>query len=350
MQQNSAVSEVIGAILLISLVVLAVAIVGVGFLSQPPPVQTQDLNVIAGYNETSKVLYLQHDGGDLMTPGEYYILIDGGSPIYRGEWGIGGSLTFSDVLEEPERIQIISTRGGQQNLIREVRVGQVTGGVAPVGPGPQQPVNGNGNGGDCDPDFVVENFTERLTTGSVYFTRLERGNAAYLHGFINFTVSSPGSYLDYGSGQSPLTEGSQVSIFVAPPNPRRNPEIRLLSLGGKGWSMMLIGTGNDVGEIRVNDNLEGTILRDSWITSFTEFESSFTIYIDDNKAQPTRLIIENTTWVDANNSDTFELINIRPAEPEFLMLHYPQANGDPILFIGHADMVKQGGGQIYPQL
>lgn len=349
--QNDAVSEVIGSVLLISLVVLAVVIVGVGILSQPPPVKIQELNVIAGNNTTT--LFLFHDGGDAMMPGEYFLQIDDDRIYPDTPWRIGDTLDIP-ITMMPERIQIISMRGGQETLIRTVDTGEVTGGGQPITPGPIAPVP---NGTVCSEEqliiYLEENYinyyTEKLESDSIYFTRLEKGNKAYVFGFINFTIDASGSYLFIGNSQISLTEGSEISIYVAPPNPERNPEIRLFSVGGKGWSMMLTGTGNDVGQIRVNGNQVGTTLTDSWITSFTDFESSFTIHIEDNAGpQPTRLITENTTVVDGNNQDTFELINIRPAEPELLMLNFPRSDGSPIFFIGQMDSITRNGISIYP--
>lgn len=349
--QNDAVSEVIGSILLISLVVLAVVIVGVGILSQPPPIKIQELNVIAGNNTTT--LFLFHDGGDVMMPGEYFLQIDNNRIYPDIPWRIGDTLDIP-ITMMPERIQIISMRGGQETLIRTVDTGEVTGGGRPITPGPIPPAP---NGTTCSEEqlitYLEENYvnyySEKLNSDSIYFTRLEKGNKAYVYGYINFTINSSGSYLFVEGNQINLNIGSQISIYVAPPNPERNPEIRFFSVGGKGWSMMLTGTGTDVGQIRVNGNQVGTTLTDSWITSFNDFESSFVVHIQDNAGpEPTRLIIENATVVDGNNQDRFDLFNIRPAEPELLMFHYPRAVGAPIFFIGQMDSLSQNDVSIYP--
>ncbi|GAA5262146.1 type IV pilin N-terminal domain-containing protein [Methanocalculus sp. MC3] len=341
-RQYEAVSEVIGSILLISLVVLAVAIIGVGFLSQPPPVQTQDLNVIAGYNETSKVLYLQHDGGDLMAPGEYYILIDGGSPIYRGEWGIGGSLTFSDVLEEPERIQIISTRGGQQNLIREISIGQVTGGGVPITPGPAPISPEPPQPGGCDPQFVVDNFTERLQSDAIYFNRMSLGGQSSLGGFVNLTINSTGSYILTTTDplkQVDLNFGDTLSIEFGK---KSQPSADLFSVGSKGWTIEGYGT-----KIYRNGvELTGDLI-DSWITSFKDYESSLTFTSKGNNLGHTRLIIKNHTIIDSTNSTTITLTNVKPAEPTLLVLKYPKQSNDKISFVGQADQVEVGNTVIY---
>ncbi|MDO8840877.1 PKD domain-containing protein [Methanocalculus sp.] len=135
MPGTDGVSEVIGSIMLISLVVLAVVIVGVGILSQPPPVQTQYLDAIPGIK--SDTLYLYHNGGDALYPGDFFVRVDGidyssdSLSIQGGDWPWEiGELLKVDGLTTATfgRIQIISTIGGQQSII--VDIGDV--GMTPV--------------------------------------------------------------------------------------------------------------------------------------------------------------------------------------------------------------------------
>ncbi|RQD80950.1 MAG: type IV pilin, partial [Methanocalculus sp. MSAO_Arc1] len=128
MPGTDAVSEVIGSIMLISLVVLAVAIVGVGILSQPPPVQTQYLDAIPGLSET-KGLFLYHSGGDALFPGDFFVRVDGVDyfqdklSIYEESWPweIGKLLNVDgSQISEYSQIQIISTTGGQRAILVDI--------------------------------------------------------------------------------------------------------------------------------------------------------------------------------------------------------------------------------------
>jgi hypothetical protein len=360
-RQYEAVSEVIGSILLISLVVLAVAIVGAGFLSQPPPVQTQDLNVLAGYDENNETLYLQHDGGDLMLPGEYFIRIDGGPPIYRGEWGIGGSLTFPEVFEEPQRIQIISTRGGQQNLIREISIGQVTGGGAPIRPGPA-PIPGPG--GQCTQEELenylnityISKFSEELNNDAIYFIRdsLEVQSQNKLSGFVNYTVTSLNSYFivardnDKNQRRVSLSVDDRVAIHFNHDDDNQ-ASADIFSVGNKGWSF-----GGKQTRVYINDVIVKTLtgnheqyVKDSYILSFTDYQSSLTFQAGENNEFYTRLIIKNQTIVDDWDTSSYTFINVKPAEPTLLVLHLPSNQNDQVKFIGQADIVQRDGVTIY---
>lgn len=61
---DHAVSELIGAILLVALVITAMAIVAVLILSNPPPEEVPQLNVLASRNEASMQFFIYHNGGD----------------------------------------------------------------------------------------------------------------------------------------------------------------------------------------------------------------------------------------------------------------------------------------------
>ncbi len=143
MQCTDGVSEVIGSIMLISLVVLAVAIVGVGILSQPPPVQTQYLDVIPGIS--GNTLFLYHNGGDALNPADFFVRVDGedyySDRLFIQEsnwpWSIGEMLKVERLIVDDTsgRIQIISTTGGQQSIIVDLGEGVIT----PVPPPPAPP-------------------------------------------------------------------------------------------------------------------------------------------------------------------------------------------------------------------
>lgn len=358
MNTNDGISEVVGSILLVSLVVLAVAIIGVGFLSQPPPVQVQELNVIAG-NDTN-TLYLYHDGGDPMLPGEFKILLDGievryETPEISGAWSIGERINIP-ITQRPERIQIISTRGGQENLIRQISVGQVTGGGVPVTPGPA-PTPGPGGGCTQEQldeyaqeyleDNYVEYFSEKLDEDAVYFTRVVLGGQSSMSGFVNLTINSTGSYIvtDANNGLIPAGEpidlnfGDTLSVKFGTGS---NPSADLFSVGSKGWSIG--GYRTDI--YRNGVKLNGDLI-DSWITAFKDYESSLTFTSRGNNLGHTRLIIKNQTIIDEANSQTITLTNVKPAEPTLLVLKYPRQSNDKIIFVGQADQVEVGNTVIF---
>ncbi|KQC07145.1 MAG: hypothetical protein APR55_01040 [Methanolinea sp. SDB] len=134
MLNEKGVSEVIGAILLVSLVILGAMIVAVLFLSQPPPQEIPQVNAIAGNNTTH--IFLLHDGGDPLMSLETLIRIDGrADPVpagdiellredgtveesswLSGEWSVGKTLRIRDD-QTPQSVTLVYSGGSSQSLL-----------------------------------------------------------------------------------------------------------------------------------------------------------------------------------------------------------------------------------------
>jgi hypothetical protein len=69
------VSEVIGSVLLLSMVVLGVSIIAVFLFSQPLPKNVPSLNAII-WNDSQNI-YLRHDGGDIIYNDSVVIYVNG---------------------------------------------------------------------------------------------------------------------------------------------------------------------------------------------------------------------------------------------------------------------------------
>lgn len=166
---EEAVSEVIGAVLLVSLAVLGVAIVAVALFSQPPPSEVPHVSVVAGNNTTTFVLF--HEGGDTLAAGNYRIYVDNGSGLVdrtdefalAGDdiWSIGENLTYTGG-GTPERvvISVVDSGGGETVIAEPYGFGAATGGAyADVGGSGTLPVvtvtPGTGGGNETSPVFIV---------------------------------------------------------------------------------------------------------------------------------------------------------------------------------------------------
>ena len=175
MVDENGVSEIIGAILLVSLVILGAMIVAVLFLSQPPPQEIPQVNAIAGNNTTH--IFLLHDGGDPLTPLETVIRIDGrADPVpagdiellredgtveesswLSGEWSVGKTLRIKDD-QPPQSVSLIYSGGSSQALLlTSTFVETASGG----GGGPEPPefwtiIASAGTGGSISPSGSVQ--------------------------------------------------------------------------------------------------------------------------------------------------------------------------------------------------
>jgi FlaG/FlaF family flagellin (archaellin) len=120
------VSEVIGSIMLISIVVAAVSIIGVFFFSQPPPEKIPSLNAII-WNDSQKI-YIRHDGGDPLSYGEIQIYVNGTDQTSRFNmstapnlpWttlSIGNALVYSKGSSPVTTVQVVYTGSGSSAII-----------------------------------------------------------------------------------------------------------------------------------------------------------------------------------------------------------------------------------------
>lgn len=96
-RQDDAVSEIIGTILLISIVVIAASVIAVAVFSQPQPQKIPSLSAVI--SNQSQIVYIKHNGGDALPNGTFKVLVDGidvtSSVIIPTTWSIGEMLTYS---------------------------------------------------------------------------------------------------------------------------------------------------------------------------------------------------------------------------------------------------------------
>lgn len=124
-----AVSELVAAILLISLVIIGVAMVAAVFFSQSGPVAVPQVQTLAGINPSEGTFYLYNNGGDSLKTGTYTVLVDSGSgyedktsdfTLSSGGdvWSVGTALVYDyGSGNPPERVNIVYTGEGIETLI-----------------------------------------------------------------------------------------------------------------------------------------------------------------------------------------------------------------------------------------
>ena len=124
---HTAVSEIIGSLMVISIVVVAVSIIGVVLWSQPPPQKIPSLNAVIT-SQNCRIL-VKHDGGDNLDRQTFQIYVDGvnqtanfvkmGAPSSWMTWWIGETLIFdpSSCGKFPGRVDIIYNDGTVSSVI-----------------------------------------------------------------------------------------------------------------------------------------------------------------------------------------------------------------------------------------
>ena len=120
-ENETGVSEVVGAIILMSVLAMAIGVVGVGFLSQSPSQKIPAISV--DITAMNNILYIRHDGGDSLSKGEFNITLDGvdktnsfnflDGPASGSTWTTGKTLYYIIPSGEnvPASVQIIYNSG-----------------------------------------------------------------------------------------------------------------------------------------------------------------------------------------------------------------------------------------------
>jgi hypothetical protein len=109
------VSEVIGTLILIGVVVAGMTLVAILLLSQPLPTKVPVLDAII--SNQSRNIYIYHKGGDPLFRGQYQILVDGGDQTGNftnsGDepWSVGETLS-NTTPTMPHRVVIVFNESG----------------------------------------------------------------------------------------------------------------------------------------------------------------------------------------------------------------------------------------------
>lgn len=199
MKNSDGVSSVIGAVLMISLVVVAVAVISVMLLSQPTAEEIPELSVIAGVNPIANKFTIFHEGGDALTLGTFSLMLDSGSGyedktsdftlVGGGElWSIGEYMTYDyGAGSPPVGLKIVYHGKSGDMLLTSVPIaysGNVTtyGGDTEIGLSEVVPV-------EDIPEWFAENTSQ---TSVMYY--LQDGDADFnAGGYLEFTITGEGS-------------------------------------------------------------------------------------------------------------------------------------------------------------
>jgi len=151
-RKERAVSEVIGSILLISVVVIGIAVIGVLLMSHPTPRNLPALSAVISEDTAQNTISIYHDGGDQVSHDEIQILVDGvprdfdngGSPSWS-TWSMGQSLTYQYSGPAPGLVQIVYTGGSGATVLASSDFGFNPSGTLTTGPTGTATITPTGN-------------------------------------------------------------------------------------------------------------------------------------------------------------------------------------------------------------
>jgi FlaG/FlaF family flagellin (archaellin) len=205
---SSGVSELIGGILMIVLVVAAVAIIGIFLFSQQPPQKVPNINFMTG-TDTSGNLYLYHNGGDSLKKGDFAVVIDGQAPrtdftISDGstEWSVGRNLKLG-VSGTPKSVAIIYNGTGSGEVVLRSASSSVAVLQNSINPSGTPVIPGGGSGGSPGAGYIF-NDAANISNSSYFVDAIRENVTANRINFYKNSLSSSGG----------LKLGSYLSLRV----------------------------------------------------------------------------------------------------------------------------------------
>ena len=242
-KKECAVSEIIGSIMLVSIVVVAVAIVGVVLWSQPPPEKIPVLS--AGIANQSCKVTVSHTGGDTLENATFSIYVDGndqtanfnkgGTPGTWTSWGIGETLVYDPTpctpSQIPRTVQIIYTGGNGALILSSAYFENIPSGGLPVTtsttttttPVPPGPVTASFTGSPTSGNKpLAVQFTD-ASTGPVTSWSWTFGDGGTsiaqspLYVYLNAGTFTVSLMVSNGTGSDTLTRPNYITVSTPAP-------------------------------------------------------------------------------------------------------------------------------------
>jgi len=358
--RTTAVSESIGAILLVSIVALFVAIVGVSLFSMQAPTKVPNLNFMAGTNDAKTILYLYHNGGDSLNVGEFSVLVDGVPKAYTvsgggSQWSLGKNLIVP-ITTMPANVQIVYNgtagvggtggalllRSGSVNLTKSVNITE-----------DRMPYLDCAavKNWDCadqiPPEIIIAEYQKNITTKRVMFSQSWQARGIIVGGssptyHFNFTVVKANSSIHIADPSNPncnggtvyqLPVGTKVGILLT-----SNPEfLTIYGMAPQIWELTA-GTASRITTVLTFTNntvitKAGQTVCQGYISEYSDLDSTLRVRTQVTD-RTTSLIINDTVIFDGSTSSrVFDLQGVQPIDNGLFLVTYGAAN-TPVYVIG----------------
>lgn len=365
--RERAVSEIIGAVLLLTLVVTAVSLVAVFVFSQAPPGKVPNVNFMVGSdNKVPPTLYLTHNGGDTLTTGTFSVYIDGAVRPYTvvgggNEWSLGKNLAVPlSAGEKPQNIVLISTATGSTSSViasssADVSVPSIT--VAPeVFTKPSLCVNVSdpqvvlsivlnnvsviGDAMNQSPSTVGPVIANVVGANSISLFR-ESKTTIDQNTYLSLNITGTGSNIAYGTTTpQSLAVGDILVVTLTKSTPG---SWKIFGLGNQIWEFSAPDSAKvvDIGwKHRSNStwtNISSTQLYHTWITGYQDVGSTLTVR-STGGSYYTALAVNGSLKIDGISSNTVVVQRIRPVGVGLFVLEYDPSS-DSMYFVGNAQSV-----------
>lgn len=357
---SSGVSEIIGTVLLISLVVLAVSIIAMLLFSQAMPEKIPNINFMTG-SDNNNCLYLYHNGGDRLAKGTFLVKVD--NDIHNdytisdgsSDWSLGKNVIVPNISSGQHTVAVVYNGTGTGTIVLRSATSNVV--VAPASSNPDiRPV------ATYPPIISIPQLMQNVSSRLVIFYREKNGGISLsANSYLKFNITLPNSTIwttpSCGSNPFSLNPGDQVAITQTS---SVTQGLRIAGIGNQLWELtadnVALSIRDQYGVSRCS--LVSAVINHTLITGYSDLRTNLTIKSPSGTSSFTALTIYNyltnttpqsTSQIinSASNSEAIEIYNIFPTGAGYFVFQLDNTTRS-VYFAGNSTRILRAGSQIYP--
>jgi hypothetical protein len=331
------VSEMIGGILMISVVIAAVAIIGLVLLSQTTPTKIPNINFMTGTDNGGN-LYLFHNGGDSLTLGTFSVVVDGvtkscsaGSATCQlvgggTDWSLGKNLLIPGVSSGQHSVSVVYNNTGSGMVVIRSGTADVIVPATPI-------INPDIIAASAYPPVIsVPQLMQNITNNSVSYYR---ENGTYIaSGYIQFNVTAINSTVYTTSNTVPVQLNVGDVVRITPSSLSQvSPGVRIFGTGDQIWELTAEKAVFNVSNRSSNPAEYTGAINHTWITGYKDFQSTLSISTVSGSSFFTELAVNNypssvkaqtfsSQIINGTSSRTIVVSNLKPLPMGLFVLQY----------------------------
>jgi hypothetical protein len=360
-ETSSGASELIGGVLMITVVVAAVAIIGVALFSQPAPQSVPNINFMTGTDAADSRLFLYHNGGDTLKRGEFAVVIDNDPPrtdytISGGgdEWSVGKNLMLG-VTGAPQTVSVVYYGANGGTILLRSASSSVAALQKDIGPSNTPIPVGGGTGGYG----YIFNDAYNISNSSQFIQAIQENVSANRINFYKNSLAPSGGLGQDTSLSLRVKDTQKKSLIIYNNNlvKLNNTDIVSIKVISQTRNFKMFGIAPQIWEM-AGDRVDLTITRTApvssiyekgvsishtWINNYELVSSS--LVVDTTGSSVTALTVNHTQYLPvpplSTDSRDIKIISAKPL-PVGLYLLVIDDSQKTAYFVGTADQICIG--------
>ncbi|GAB7017113.1 type IV pilin [Methanogenium cariaci] len=346
------VSETIGVVLLIGLVVVGVSLIGVFFFSQPVAEELPAVDILLS-NNGSTILF-QHNGGDSLAEDEFRIYV-GGNAVAATElsfidggnwpWSVGETIQYTATgpITPLDENVLIAHREEKGILLRPTFV-DITGtstDLADVASAPLPTLSPGVGPGSTTPEDAGGIVAASVLADSEIVVAVSSFNWEDIVGgrYFNFTVASSNSTMNIAHETGVRNFNTEDKIVIRTNDWPVRSRISITGVGNTFFSLRFENVNVWIENVAITRPLppyDVVDIESAWIPEYEDLESTLAFELD-----PTYELYINGTLDPRGSTTAITLNNVRPTDSGMFVINVRDWNIEPnSVILAKADITE----------